>query len=185
MSGKVVVDSQMCLNESLIGASVDCPPHILRQQCLLHVEYLSFDGNIHQGQILVHREVQDDVKSFFEEAVELNFKISTVIPLADKRFSWSDDASMDLNNSSGFNFRYIAGTSELSMHAFGKAFDINPRQNPCYSGKSIRPLGGLYDPRMEGTLFQEHPLVVKMIARGWTWGGTWKTMKDYHHFEFH
>jgi hypothetical protein len=91
---------------------------------------------------------------------------------------------MAVNNSSGFNFRTIAGTTKLSLHSLGKAVDINPWQNPViYPDGSIAPSGAIYNPQKAGTFSNNHPVVVEFIKRGWHWGGNFVEPKDYHHFE--
>jgi peptidoglycan L-alanyl-D-glutamate endopeptidase CwlK len=99
------------------------------------------------------------------------------------KYGWSDDESMAANNSSGFNYRYIAGTDKLSQHAYGRAIDINPLFNPYIRGDVVDPPGGVYDPSRPGTLVAGDAIVQAFEARGWTWGGRWDTRKDWHHFE--
>ena len=51
------------------------------------------------------------------------------------------------NNSSAFNYRFIAGTERFSKHAFGRALDVNPLQNPFVrSDSSVVPEGPRHDP---------------------------------------
>ncbi len=86
--------------------------------------------------------------------------------------------------------RRIEGTTRLSKHAIGCAFDINPMQNPCFdyaedglSVKKVVPANGRHDPREPGTLYRAHPLVQLMLRLGWEWGGDWTTLIDYQHFQ--
>ncbi len=90
---------------------------------------------------------------------------------------------MLLNNTSAFNYRCAAGSKKLSMHAYGFAIDINPVQNPYIKGKVVLPPGAVYDIRKSGTLAYNSPVVKTFIRLGWTWGGNWKSLKDYQHFE--
>jgi len=69
------------------------------------------------------------------------------------------------------------------MHAYGYALDINPMQNPYIKGKIVVPPGALYDINKPGTLISSSPVVKIFIRLGWTWGGNWKSLKDYQHFE--
>src|SRR5262245_24225805 len=48
----------------------------------------------------------------------------------------SDDASMAADNTSAFNCRRAVGsaTGSWSMHAYGLAVDVNPRENPYLLG---------------------------------------------------
>jgi hypothetical protein len=97
---------------------------------------------------------------------------------------------MEDNVSSGFNYRLIAGTDKPSLHALGRAFDINPRQNPYirYERREIiaQPKQSKWDKSRPGTLFADHPLVKMMEGFGWEWGGHWSQESgrtDYQHFQ--
>jgi peptidoglycan LD-endopeptidase CwlK len=110
------------------------------------------------------------------------FPVARVVPIV--QYGWSDDRSMADNNASGFNYRLVFGTDRLSRHAFGKAVDINPFQNPViYDNGLISPDGALYNTEKPGTLFETHPIVRAFLRRGWQWGGHFKDFKDYHHFD--
>ena len=165
-----------------------CPPEVLEKQRLLKVGYVDFDGADQQGDIVVHEDVANDVKEFFELATQLNFPIAKIVPAV--AYGFSDDLMMADNNSSGFNYRKIVGTERLSNHSFGAAFDINPLQNPytryLADGTVItEPEGAVYDQSAPGTLTADHPLVQHMLERGWDWGGLWTPESgrtDYQHF---
>ena len=66
-----------------------------------------------------------------------------------------------------YNCRNVAGTSRLSIHAYGLAIDINPTQNPYGN-----------------TLVTNMPATFVNIFRneGWGWGGNWNSKKDAMHF---
>lgn len=184
-----IIDSAITLEEAL--QSSPAPLTIRSELVLLTVHYVGFDARHHQGQIVVHSDVADDVRSFFERALALRFPIQSVIPIGDARFNWNDEVSCCANNSSGFNYRTIAGTDELSKHSYGKAFDINPMQNIYIRYKNNQeisrlPKDGIYDETANGTLTTNHPLVTHMKDREWTWGGDWTPKSgriDYQHFE--
>lgn len=169
------------------------PHHILDQQFSLAVRHYGFDGEIHEGTIVIHEEVVDDVKDFFRLALEIKFPIERIIPICDKRYAWDDELSMADNNTSGFNYRTIMGTDRLSNHATGRAFDVNPKQNPYIkynaSGQVIAcyPSDSTYNLMEKGTLASDHFLVKFMRdERGWKWGGDWSVAGgriDYQHFE--
>lgn len=66
-----------------------------------------------------------------------------------------------------FNYRVIAGSSNLSNHSFGCAVDLSPRTNGFNAGK--------------GTI---NSIVVDAFKRqGFLWGGDYKTRTDPMHFE--
>jgi len=188
-----IVDSAMSLDEALTQNPLSpAPVEVLAEQMLLEVKYLGFDKLLHQGQIVVHKDVTTDVEEFFRQALTLEFPIFSIIPIADKRFNFDDEISCNQNNTSGFNYRMIMSTDKLSKHAQGLAFDVNPVQN-IYArydaqGNEIYrlPTQATYNKETVGTLYKEHPLVQLMEARGWFWGGDWgptNGLVDYQHFE--
>ena len=72
------------------------------------------------------------------------------------------------------------------MHAYGKAIDINPVENPYVSGSHVSPAGRAAlrstarrpardDPRRRRSCGRSRPI-------GWSWGGDWSGAKDYQHF---
>lgn len=179
--GLTIVDSKMSFEEATKGTKA--PKELLDSIVLLDVVYYSTDKKKHQGQILVHKTVEEDVKYFFQMAVEEKFPIKQVIPIV--KYKWDDDASMSANNSSAFNYRFIAGTTRLSNHSFGKAIDINPYFNPVIykDPPSTSPKGAKYKPSNPGVFTADSRIVKEMKKRGWRWGGDWTSLKDYHHFD--
>lgn len=188
---KEVIDSRLDLTEALAQNPEDpCPEEVLQSLGLMSVTHWGFDGRRHSGQIVVAQTVLPEVAAFFRHAYELKFPVAKVVPAADARYGWDDEKMMADNNSSGFNWRSIAGSRKPSMHGRGLAFDINPRQNPYirYSDKKkiVQPPGAVWDKKASGTLHQEHPLVRMMVGFGWKWGGNWTCESgrtDYQHFE--
>ena len=103
-----------------------------------------------------------------------------MIPVA--AFNWDDDASMTNNNTSAFNYRFIYKTNSLSNHAYGRAIDINPVQNPyILSDGTVMPEGAEYNLATLGTITFAIAKIFK--SRGWEWGGDWLRVKDWQHFE--
>ncbi len=184
--GEVIVDSKLSEAEALKqNPAFICPPEILKRQKVLEVVYYSFDGKLHRGQIVIHEELQNEVMEAFDLMRKIKFPLTSVIPIADKRFKWNDIRSMGADNSSGFNYRKVLGTDRLSNHARGRAIDINPFLNPYYPkiGGEALPKGASYDISKPGTLVASDEIVSFFRERGWTWGGYWKNVKDYQHFE--
>lgn len=167
----------------------DTPADIATDLELLSVRHIDFSNDIKHGEIVVNREISQDVIKFFRYAFELKFPIEKVVPA--NEYNFDDEAIMADNNSSGFNYRSIAGSDKLSPHALGLAFDINTKLNPYirYSkeGKeNIQPKGAKYNPNQPGTLYTKHPLVIMMKQNGWEWGGNWPPESgrtDYQHFQ--
>jgi len=186
-SGSIVVDSHMTEAEAFDGLAPECPDEIRRKQKLITVTYYAFDRKVHQGQLVMDADLEEDIRAVFDVALQERFPIHSVIPISDPRFRedgrWDDDLSMAANNTSAFNYRMITGGGRLSRHALGRAIDINPLLNPYIKGSLVLPPSATYDPGAAGTLTPDHPVVRAFLQRGWTWGGTWDVPKDYQHFE--
>jgi hypothetical protein len=169
----------------------ECPDEILHTLGLLTVEYLGFDDHIHVGQIVVAQRVMAEVETFFKHALELRFPIAKVVPVADPSYRWDGEKILTDNVSSGFDYRKIKTTDKLSLHSYGLAFDINPRQNPYIrykNGKVVlnAPKKTKWEPGKPGVLDAEHSLVRLMEGFGWEWGGNWTPASgrtDYMHFQ--
>lgn len=172
-----IADSDLTLDQALHGQSA--PPEIRDRQTLVDVEYHSFDGNIHKGQILVDQDLAEDVKQIFGEIKATHFPISKVVPISE--YGWSDDVSVAADNTSGFNYRRVPATHELSHHALGRAIDLNPWENPYMD--PVKGTTQTYDPKTPGTLTADSPPVKIFRAHGWAWGGQWRRGRDYQHFE--
>jgi hypothetical protein len=178
--GGVIVDSAMDFAGSLAGTAA--PWEVIETLCLISVRYVGFDSRLHEGQLVVHRELAEDLGAIFSLMETLKFPVAGVVPIV--RYGWSDAVSMAADNTSAFNYRGIARTTLLSGHANGRALDINPRRNPAvYPDGRIIPAGTAYRPGSPGTFTGEHPIVGAFLERGWRWGGHFDHMTDYHHFE--
>ncbi|MBS4033874.1 MAG: M15 family metallopeptidase [Ignavibacterium sp.] len=175
----LVIDSQLTLEEALKGISI--PQSIIDKLVLVDLFYYSFDGNLHKGQLLINEAVKQDIIEIFEFIKESRFPIEKAIPIV--KYDWSDEASTADNNTTAFNYRFVSGTRIVSNHAFGYAIDINPMQNPYIKRNKVLPEGAVYDPEVPGTITRDSQLVKEFKKRGWSWGGDWKSVKDYQHFE--
>jgi hypothetical protein len=151
---------------------------------LLTLNHWDLGGAVRTGHLVVAAAVADEVLVIFQGLFRLAFPIERM-ELIDA-FGADDDASMAANNTSGFNFRNIAGTSALSQHALGLAIDLNPLFNPMIIGGEIfPPAGEAYLDRSTsrpGMIVRPGPVVDLFDRQGWEWGGDWSPMKDYHHF---
>jgi len=151
----------------------------------LTITHVGFDGEDKTGHMIVAAEIGDEVLDIFREIYESGFPIYRM-QLIDY-FDASDNLSMAANNSHAFNFRNIAGTNILSRHAFGRAIDINPIQNPYISGSYVSPAAGReYLDRTNvrpGMIIKGDAVYRAFTSRGWTWGGDWTSIRDFHHFE--
>ena len=151
----------------------------------IKVTYWGFDDKNHIGELVVHEKVADEVVEIFKELYEAKFPIEK-IKIIDE-YNADDNLSMDDNNTSSFNYRVVAGTKTLSKHSYGLAIDINPVQNPYIKGQAIQPKKGKkYTDRSnirKGMIVRGDVCYKAFVSRGWIWGGEWKTVKDYQHFQ--
>ena len=150
----------------------------------LHVGHWGFDGKPKRGSIVVHRAVARDVLKVFRVLYAERFPIRRVEPAS--RYRGSDDRSMAADNTSGFNCRPVEGTSSWSMHAYGKAIDMNPLENPYVRGATVSPRRGrafLDRSRYRKGMIREGDVVTRAFdSIGWGWGGRWQSLKDWQHF---
>lgn len=120
----------------------------------------------------------------FRRLFEVRFPIRRM-KLVDA-YGGSDRRSMAANNTSAFNCRRVAGSSSWSEHAYGRAIDIDPVQNPWVAnGVASPPAGARYvdrSQRRRGMIHAGDAVVRAFAAAGWKWGGYWTSPKDYQHF---
>lgn len=176
---EITIDSDYSLEEALNGIKI--PDDIKKNLRIVNVYYYSFDNKLHQGQVVIHEDLVQDITSIFNIIKKMRFHIAKVIPIV--KYDWNDEKSMEDNNTSAFNYRFIAGTNKLSNHSTGTAIDINPLLNPYIRKDLILPEGAVYDVNKNGTITENSFLVKEFKKLGWTWGGDWKDRKDYQHFE--
>ena len=155
-----------------------------------HVIHYGFDGEIHEGELIVKKDIAHDVLEIFRELFDVKYQIEK-IRLIDE-YDAVDEASMEDNNSSAFCYRTIAESTTLSNHALGLAIDINPLYNPyVYTRKDgslfLQPENAedYVDRDKEDSRYIKKDDVCYniFISHGFTWGGDWKSKKDYQHFE--
>lgn len=155
----------------------------------LQVLYYDFEGVEQQGELVCNREIADDLLDIFQQLYKAHYPIASVRLIDD--FGADDERSMSANNTSCFCFRPIEGSKKLSKHAKGMAIDINPLQNPCVRKKDgttiVQP--AIATPYVDRCRRFDHKIGKKDLAyrlftkHGFTWGGSWKSLKDYQHFE--
>lgn len=164
----------------------------LRYMKLLHY---NFDHKIQVGELIVNKELVKDYQEIFLELYKNEYEIYSMYLIDDfwtGRALSSDSASIEANNTSAFCYRKSASSDNLSNHALGRAIDINPQQNPyitfdeegdpVYTHKNARDYVNRGDklPHM----IDHDDLVFKLFAEhGFEWGGDWRSLKDYQHFE--
>lgn len=156
----------------------------------LRLHYVDFEGEERVGEMVCNRAIADDLLDIFRQLFEARYPIER-IQLPDD-FDADDERQMRANNTSCFCFRVIKGSTKLSAHAQGLAVDLNPLYNPCVKT------------RRDGTLFIQPSTAAPYVDRsrrfahkidrqdlayrlfiqhGFSWGGDWRSSKDYQHFE--
>ena len=115
-------------------------------------------GGVTIKRIRLHEKIWRFAASAFQDVVEAD--------LWDLMAPWAGS----------YNWRLRAGLANLSTHAWGIAFDINPAENPL--GKRGDKATGILAETDRGKR------LVKLLERwGWYWGGHWER-PDAMHFQF-
>jgi D-alanyl-D-alanine carboxypeptidase len=160
-----------------------CPvgPSSLRH---VSVPFVGFDGRPHRGAVVVHHAAARDVVTAFRSLYRARVSIRRMRPI--QAYGGDDFASIEADNTSAFNCRPATGSSRWSEHAYGRAIDINPIENPYVSGgRTSHPASVPYLDRARvrpGMAVEGGALVRAFDAVGWGWGGRWSSIKDFQHF---
>jgi hypothetical protein len=152
---------------------------------LVTLRHWGFDGRTHIGELVLHADATDAVVQVFGDVYAARFPVER-IRLVDE-YGADDARSMAANNTSAYNCRTVAGTTTYSQHAYGRALDVNPVQNPYVSrsGAVEPPSGAAYRDRADvrpGMVVRGGPVVEAFTGLGWGWGGDFSSSKDYQHF---
>jgi D-alanyl-D-alanine carboxypeptidase len=150
----------------------------------LRVTFVGFDGRPHTGQLVVNAAVAEDVVEVFRTLHEARF------PLEEVRLVTQADLDApptgDGNTTAAYACRPSVGTASWSAHAYGLAVDVNPFVNPYTKGDLVLPeLASAYtdrDWRRPGMIHRDGVVVRAFERVGWTWGGTFSSVSDLHHF---
>ncbi len=149
----------------------------------LRLSYMDLGGVERIGEIVVNADSVDVTVALFEALWDDRFPVASLRLIDD--FGGNDDASMAADNSSAFNCRTVGGTGSWSEHAFGRAIDLNPVQNPYVTRSGVEPTaGGAYMDRTDvrpGMLVPGSAPLNVVDWVGWGWGGRWSSSKDYQH----
>ena len=159
------------------------PPEALR---LVRLRHHGFDGEVHEGELIVHRAVAAATVEVFRELFERGYPIQRMVPASE--YGGDDDRSMAANNTSAFNCRPVTGRGRgFSAHSYGRAVDLNPLYNPYVKGaRVLPPAGKRWADRTRphpSRIDADGPVVRAFESRGFRWGGRWTRLKDYQHFE--
>ncbi len=173
------------------GRSYTENPNIrLSDLSYLKMLYYGFDGNTYIGEMIVNKKIESKVLEIFQTLYENEYPIEQMVLI--DTYDADDTLSMEQNNTSAFNYRTIAGSSKLSNHSYGMAIDLNPKYNPYVKTASDGSIvcqpesGRKYADRTKefAGKIDETDLAYRLFTEaGFTWGGSWNSVKDYQHFE--
>jgi D-alanyl-D-alanine carboxypeptidase len=156
----------------------------LRDLRLLRVTHWGFDRGNHRGRLVVHRRHAAAMLRVMRRLHRLRFPIRQM-RLVDA-FGADDRRSMAADNTSAFNCRFVAGTSRWSEHAYGRAIDVNPIENPYVAGDHVSPPAGApfaqRGRHRRGMIHGGGPVAAAFASIGWEWAGRWPGAQDYQHF---
>ena len=151
----------------------------------LRLSYVDFDGQEQVGELVCNKAIAEDLVAIFRALYEARYPIRSIRLIDD--FGGDDEASMAADNTSCFNYRRKTGMRELSKHALGLAIDINPFENPYVRPARVRPASAsAFADRTKDFphKIDKDDLCYKLFrARGFSWGGSWRSVQDYQHFE--
>ncbi|HSV38727.1 MAG TPA: M15 family metallopeptidase [Nocardioidaceae bacterium] len=150
----------------------------------LEMSFWGFDGKPHTGQMVVAASLADDVAGVFRKLYSARFPI--------EQMTLTTQAGLDApptgdgNETSAYACRPSTGSTSWSAHAYGIAVDLNPFNNPYTKGDLVLPeLSSSYidrDWKRPGMIYPGDVVTTAFADIGWTWGGTWQSLKDRHHF---
>ena len=157
----------------------------------LRVLHRNVEGKTQLGEMVCNQSIAADLLSIFRQLYQQGYKIERMVLIDD--YDADDEISMRANNTSCFNFRLVSGTTKLSKHSQGLAIDVNPLYNPYLhlnNGK-VEPATGKPYAHIRANLrnipvpiIDTNDLCYRLfIQHGFRWGGAWRTVKDYQHFE--
>lgn len=192
MAGRLFYESDITKELPRIqGISYQENPNVaLTDLAYLRMLYWGIDGNTYVGEMIVNQKIKEDVLNIFRTLYENRYPIERMV-LVDE-YAGEDEASMEANNTSAFNYRTISGSDKLSNHSYGMAVDLNPKYNPYVKRKGdgsviCQPESGrAYADRTKEFDYKidENDLAYQLFTQaGFTWGGDWNSVKDYQHFE--
>ena len=156
----------------------------------LRIKYLNFEGETKLGEMIVHKEVADEVVEIFHELYTIAYPIHKMKLVSD--YKGNDWQSIEADNTSAFNCRKATGSKHWSKHSYGKAIDLNSIENPYISrsGRIAHKASLQYRKRVhqqdtvaDKAVLLKNDKATKIFKKySWKWGGDWSGVKDYQHF---
>ncbi len=183
------------IRQSMMGLSYRENDHItLDELSYLTIPYYDFNYQSQIGHMVVNSALAEEVLDIFAELYEIQYPIERM-ELVDN-YGADDYESIEANNTSAFNYRLSTdGSGRVSQHGLGRAIDINPQINPYvasdgtgahenareYWSRDISQWSS--DIAKAAYIGTDTEIYDIFISRGWSWGGSWTSYRDYQHFE--
>ena len=151
----------------------------------MRIAYWDFRGRRRVGTLVVHRDAVPAMRSTFATLYAARFPIRRMRPV--DAYGGDDFRSIEADNTSAFNCRPATGGTRWSQHAYGRAIDVNPIENPYVypDGTTAHRRSRPYLDRSRerpGMALAGGTLVVAFGRAGWGWGGDWRAPTDLQHF---
>jgi hypothetical protein len=156
----------------------------------LRLSHVDADKKEHVGEMVCNKAIANDLLEIFRELYRQKYPIQHIRLIDD--YEADDERAMRDNNTSSFCYRKISGSTKLSKHAMGMAVDINTLYNPYVrTGKDgrriVEPATAVkYVDRRKSFPYKivKGDLLYRLfLQHGFKWGGSWRTVKDWQHFE--
>ena len=156
----------------------------------LRLSHVDADKKEHVGEMVCNKAIANDLLEIFRELYRQKYPIQHIRLIDD--YEADDERAMRDNNTSSFCYRKISGSAKLSKHAMGMAVDINTLYNPYVrTGKDgrriVEPATAVkYVDRRKSFPYKivKGDLLYRLfLQHGVKWGGSWRTVKDWQHFE--
>jgi hypothetical protein len=155
---------------------------------LLRINYWHYSGYRRRGELVAHADAVGQIAGALKEMYARKLPLRSMYRV--DRFGWSsrlqgadDYKSMSAGNTSAFNCRNVVGRPGVrSPHSWGRAFDVNPWENPYRTSSGWLPNSWWVSrshPRVAWRS-RSHAVVSTMARHGlrWTYG-----VRDAHHFD--
>ena len=163
-------------------------PVTLSDLRLLTVTHWDLSGKPRTGQLVVAREYADPLRGVFRQLYDQRFRIRH-LSIAASYGPADDRPARDVSGS--FHCRKAvpspcgSGSGNWSNHAYGRAIDLNPLENPYVGCGRVRDRAS--NPYLDRSRTRPGMVTAAVVRTfrsiGWGWGGAWTgDTRDYMHF---
>ena len=166
-------------------------PVALSDLRLLTVTHRGFDRRAHTGELVVNKTAAHSLAGVFRKLYRLRFPIRHMTfadgygPRRDRPEDGDVSGAFECRDAVPSPCARAGARRSWSMHAYGRAIDLNPVENPYVGCGRVRdPDSRPYVDRSPHRKGMVGGRVVRAFRSiGWGWGGAWTgNTKDYMHF---